>query len=190
MSPLKDIMTSLRFDPISERPLPFSPVDNGVAVPLLWSGSSSRFLRSLLEALPLRSGSQCRARFATTSWSFAFSSARNIKLQKAARMGGLGRHRDVDARSTSTVNSTERCPILGHRSVIDGRGRVLRVVPSGRSSKPCRSESVPTTIPALRRWRRHAILPWQGTPNEKRRPKAAIIRLVAGAGFEPATFGL
>ena len=40
--------------------------------------------------------------------------------------------------------------------------RVFGVAPDGRSAKPCRSESLPTVIPALRRRRRHSILPWQG----------------------------
>ena len=37
----------------------------------------------------------------------------------------------------------------------------------GRSAKPCRSESVPTVIPALRRRRRHSILPWQGAVHNR-----------------------
>ena len=43
----------------------------------------------------------------------------------------------------------------------------LGVASFGRSSKPCRSESVPTVIPASRRRRRHLILPWQGAVHNR-----------------------
>ena len=83
MSSFKDLMTSSWFDPISERPLPSSPCSDGVAVPLLAPGSSSRNLWLLLEALPRRFGTHSRARFATTTWLLASSSGKEFRSRPA-----------------------------------------------------------------------------------------------------------
>jgi len=65
------------FDPISEHPLPPSLCSGGVAVPLLWPGSSSRSLRSLLEALPIRIGADSHPRLAAMTSPLDSSLARD-----------------------------------------------------------------------------------------------------------------
>jgi hypothetical protein len=78
--------------PTSERPLPFLPDENSVATPLLRRGSSSRGLRPLLEALPLRISSDRHPRFAAMASSHASSLARNTKrkIRAEARICSFG----------------------------------------------------------------------------------------------------
>jgi hypothetical protein len=68
-----------RFDPASHRPLPFPLRGNGVDVRLSGPGSSSRDLWSLLETLPLRSGSGGHPRFAAMTPSLASSLTRSTR---------------------------------------------------------------------------------------------------------------